>query len=99
MKIINLFLNSIIFMMSLTSVFSEPREDFSTFVTKYNKNYDSVEYEHRFNIFNQNLELINTHNNQNHSWKMEVNNFADISIDDTKHIKHIKHVNLIISPE
>ena len=82
MKIINLFLNSLIFMMSFTSVFSEPRADFSTFVTKYNKLYDSDEYEHRFNIFNHNLELINTHNTQNHSWKMELNNFADISTEE-----------------
>jgi C1A family cysteine protease len=98
MKIINLFLNSIIFMMSFTSVFSEPRADFSNFITKYNKNYDSIEYEHRFNVFNQNLDLINNHNTQNHSWKMEVNNFADISIDEFNGLyKTYKKTDLIES--
>lgn len=66
--------------MIATSVFAEPREDFSRFLTKYNKVYDPIENEHRFNVFSNNLEIINKHNiNTDHTWKMEVNSFTDIS--------------------
>jgi len=66
--------------MIATSVFAEPREDFSRFITKYNKVYDPIENEYRFNVFSNNVEMINKHNsNPEHTWKMEVNSFTDVS--------------------
>jgi len=73
--------------MIATSVFAEPREDFSRFITKYNKVYDPIENEYRFDVFSNNVEMINKHNsNPEHTWKMEVNSFTDVSRDEFNNV-------------
>jgi len=48
-------------------------------VKDFNKQYPTEEVFDRFNTFKANLELINAHNNGSGSWKMGVNQFADLT--------------------
>lgn len=57
---------------------------FSNFIKNYNKNYSDNDLVSRFNIYQQNLEKISKHNNQNYSWKMSVNEFTDLTSDEFK---------------
>lgn len=52
---------------------------FIEFMEKYSKSYSPIEHDMRFEIFKHNLNLIDTHNSQEHSWKMEVNQFTDLT--------------------
>lgn len=63
---------------------SEVKIKFIDFVKKYNKNYNENELNIRYNIFKDNLERIETHNNQNLDWSMQINQFADLSPDEFK---------------
>ena len=54
--------------------------DFEAFEQKYNKNYaTATERFVRFLNFQQNLKEIEAFNNENHSWKKSINQFADLS--------------------
>jgi C1A family cysteine protease len=54
--------------------------EFEQFVEQYNKQYSVDEVVHRFNIFRENLEMINAHNaNNDNTWFMRVNEFADLT--------------------
>lgn len=55
------------------------QQAFFQFVKDFNKQYPTEEVFDRFNTFKQNLELINAHNNGSSSWKMGVNQFADLT--------------------
>ena len=56
------------------------RTKFNDFVEKYDKKYESpAHYHERLSIFSENLEMIEQHNREEHSWKMAVNHFADLS--------------------
>jgi len=63
-------------------------ETFSTFLRfnqYHNKNYDNDEhFRHRYSIFEENFNKINTHNSENHNWKMELNQFADLTASEFK---------------
>jgi len=55
------------------------QQAFFQFVKDFNKQYPTEEVFDRFNTFKANLELINAHNNGSSSWKMGVNQFADLT--------------------
>jgi hypothetical protein len=55
------------------------QQEFFKFVKDFNKQYPTEEVFDRFNTFKANLELINAHNNGSGSWKMGVNQFADLT--------------------
>jgi len=58
---------------------------FNEFIKKYNKKYESTEHYHeRLAIFAENLEMIEKHNSEGHSWKMAVNHFADLTHEEFK---------------
>merc|ERR1712007_295827 len=58
---------------------------FNEFIQKYNKKYESTEHYHeRLTIFAENLEMIEKHNSEGHSWKMAVNHFADLTHEEFK---------------
>jgi len=57
---------------------------FTEFIKTYDKNYSDVELVSRFSIFKDNLKKIEEHNSENHSWKMAVNKFADLTADEFK---------------
>jgi len=58
--------------------------EFSDFTQRYNKTYSSDEYDLRYDIFRNNLERIRTHNEKNLSWKLGINQFADLTADEFK---------------
>jgi hypothetical protein len=55
------------------------QQAFFSFVKEFNKQYPTEEVFDRYNTFKANLELINAHNNGSSSWKMGINQFADLS--------------------
>lgn len=55
------------------------QQEFFKFVKDYNKQYPTEEVFDRYNTFKANLELINAHNNGSGSWKMGINQFADLT--------------------
>ena len=52
---------------------------FIDFAKAHNKQYFIDEFLHRYFIFENNLNIINSHNEQNLSWTMSVNKFADLT--------------------
>lgn len=59
-------------------------ELFKEFISTYNKKYTDDEYNKRFAIFSRNIEFINSHNSENNdsSFKLDVNEFADMTTDE-----------------
>nr|QFG73901.1 MAG: papain family cysteine protease [Megaviridae environmental sample] len=51
---------------------------FEDFIEKYSKEYDSDEYNKRFEIFIDNVNYIREHNCNNHNYKLEINTYADL---------------------
>ena len=76
-----------IFIMSASSLYlqdSKSKIQFSDFIRQYNKQYSDDDIISRFSIFKDNLNKIEQHNNQNHLWKMSVNEFADLTANEFK---------------
>lgn len=65
------------------SAFSVTRDNeryFQNFISDYSKDYSSSdEFINRFSVFSKNLELIQHHNSQNHSFTLGINQFADLT--------------------
>lgn len=57
---------------------------FTEYINKYNKQYSDDEVSTRLYIYKDNLRKIQEHNNQDHSWKMDVNQFTDLTADEFK---------------
>ena len=55
---------------------------FTKYVDQYNKQYQTREFFDKFSTFKSNLDLIVAHNAKNLSWKMAVNQFADLSAEE-----------------
>ena len=55
---------------------------FTKYVDQYNKQYQTREFFTKFSTFKSNLDLIVAHNAKNLSWKMAVNQFADLSAEE-----------------
>lgn len=67
--------------------FDHPRVEFEKFKLMHGKSYASLEEEEtRFGHFFDNLEKIEQHNSEGHSWRMGVTKFADL----TKYFVFIK---------
>ena len=85
MKFFALLLNLATLAQALYFKDSEYTLQFTDFITRYNKNYSNDELLTRFEIFKENVEKIEDHNNNpDHSWKMEVNQFADLTSSEFK---------------
>lgn len=57
---------------------------FTNFINTYNKSYENSELTFRFDIFKNNLQKINDHNSQGHTWTMSINKFADLTSEEFK---------------
>lgn len=57
---------------------------FTEYINKYNKQYSDDEVSTRLYIYKENLRKIQEHNSQEHSWKMDVNQFTDLTEDEFK---------------
>ena len=60
--------------------------EFNNYINEFNKNYDTPNYWHHYSLFQKNMEKIRNHNNNNHTWKMGINNFTDLSDKEYKDI-------------
>jgi hypothetical protein len=69
-----------------TGLLAAPEESnqflFQQWAKQYNKNYEVADVFNRFRIFSDNLEKINTHNAEKHSWTMGMNEFGDMTADE-----------------
>ncbi|XP_063650329.1 pro-cathepsin H isoform X2 [Pan troglodytes] len=54
-------------------------------MSKHRKTYSTEEYHHRLQTFASNWRKINAHNNGNHTFKMALNQFSDMSFAEIKH--------------
>ena len=64
----------------VAAVSANPRVQFEAFKIEANKTYASLaEEEVRFGHFKANLDKIEKHNAEGHSWKLGVTKFADLS--------------------
>jgi C1A family cysteine protease len=58
----------------------QAQNEFVQFLGTYGKKYESnAEFFKRFNIFKDNLEFINQHNSENHTYTLGVNEFSDLA--------------------
>jgi C1A family cysteine protease len=58
---------------------------FDSWTKTYNKSYSNYsEYNNRHIIYTSNLLKISEHNSKNHTWTMDVNQFADLTSDEFK---------------
>lgn len=91
-KILKLFS---LFIFSVNSTYLKDTElqiKFTEFVKDHNKQYSENEIEYRFNTFKENVEKIERHNRENHTWKMSINKFADLSSNEFKY-KYVSDLN------
>uniref|UniRef100_A0A7I2YQ92 Cathepsin H n=1 Tax=Homo sapiens TaxID=9606 RepID=A0A7I2YQ92_HUMAN len=58
---------------------------FKSWMSKHRKTYSTEEYHHRLQTFASNWRKINAHNNGNHTFKMALNQFSDMSFAEIKH--------------
>ncbi|KAK8803451.1 hypothetical protein WA158_001145 [Blastocystis sp. Blastoise] len=73
MRFIALFFIALAFAANLRNT------EFDSYLARTNKKYSNAEYRYRLNIFSQNLEKIEEHNSKNLSWKLGVNEYADLT--------------------
>jgi KDEL-tailed cysteine endopeptidase len=59
------------------AAFSQPT--FEQWSVKHGKHYEPTERDYRESVYTANLAKIVLHNNENHSWTMAVNKFADLT--------------------
>jgi C1A family cysteine protease len=64
---------------ALASAFSEReyQKAFSNYMAEHTKQYDHADFYNRYQVFKSNLDMINAHNAEGHSWSMALNAFAD----------------------
>ena len=56
---------------------------FQKFITRFDKSYSNlIEFEKRFEVFRENMEYIHEHNSHDHSYKLGVTPFADLTEDE-----------------
>uniref|UniRef100_A0A5F8A2M3 Cathepsin H n=1 Tax=Macaca mulatta TaxID=9544 RepID=A0A5F8A2M3_MACMU len=67
------------------SVNSLEKFHFKSWMSKHHKTYSTEEYHHRMQTFASNWRKINAHNNGNHTFKMALNQFSDMSFAEIKH--------------
>lgn len=58
---------------------SSLKDDFNNYLNKFNKNYTENEYWRRLDIYVDNINYINKHNQENHSYLLGLTPFTDIS--------------------
>ena len=85
-KLVSIVLSLFVFSAN-SAVLAHHASQFSEFIKSYNKEYSDTELITRFSIFKDNLQKIDVHNAAGHSWKMGINQFADLTADEFK-IKH-----------
>jgi len=55
---------------------------FTKWMTQNEKNYEIEDFFHRYSIFKDNLNFVDEHNAQNHSYTVGINEFADLTTEE-----------------
>jgi len=72
-------------MQKLNVDLKENYDHFYKWATKHDKSYtDHVEYSKKFEVFMANKKKIDEHNQKNTQWKMELNEFSDMTFEEFK---------------
>lgn len=71
-----------IFILLLFKTINADKNTFEKFINKYNKNYNHDEFHYRYNIFEKNSEFVESNNLYNKNYKLKLNQFADLSINE-----------------
>ncbi len=82
-----MFLSLFTSFLSLTSSF---KNEFDNYLNDYNKTYTDNDYWMRLDIFTDNLNYINNHNNLNHSYTLGLTPFTDISNEEFQNDFYLK---------
>lgn len=69
-------------LISATASFCTTFPSFTEWADIYGKSYAPTESDYRMTIYHQNLNKIYQHNTANHTWTMDVNQFADLTADE-----------------
>ncbi len=62
---------------SVSAVHRDLYSEFVNYMLQYGKHYSHDEFQYRYDIFKTNYEYIESHNQQDKSWKMRVNHWTD----------------------
>ena len=71
---------SIYLFLLIKLIYAHDSKIFEDFIEKYNKDYDHDEFYLRYNVFVKNNDFIQTNNIYNNNFKLELNQFSDLSI-------------------
>jgi len=65
----------------LVSAFTEQeyQDEFTSWMVKFEKTYAPEEFFYRFDVFKANMDFVDTHNKGNFTYKVELNQFADLT--------------------
>jgi len=72
-----LFLTLIIYSYGLPEKLYQ--DAFVTFMQTYGRSYNHYEFQHRYQVFKQNLDFISAHNSQNKGTTLAINQFGDLT--------------------
>ena len=78
-KSVKMMMFWLVLLVILASASADPRAEFESFKHLHAKKYASFEEEEmRFQHFQDNLEKIEKHNSEGHSWRLGITKFADL---------------------
>ena len=67
---------------------------FQTFIILFNRSYIGTEFQHRFEIFTENINFIENHNNNNHSFTLGMNQYTDLTSEEYVNFLTLNTTNL-----
>jgi C1A family cysteine protease len=77
------FVFALLLAVCVSAVFGISEEEyqyqFAKFQVAHNKSYSRAEFSHRYGVFKTNYDTIANHNAQDKSWKLAVNEYADMT--------------------
>lgn len=82
MKLSLILYSAVFCLASALSIDDKHFQKFLEFTTAYNKVYADNELDKRYAIFANNVDTINAHNSESHSYTLAINKFADLTQDE-----------------
>jgi KDEL-tailed cysteine endopeptidase len=82
----SLLVVSCLFALAFAATEAEYESAFVNWMTKYGKSYAPEEFFYKFEVFKKNYDFVESHNAGNHTWTVELNKFADLTVGEYKNI-------------
>lgn len=76
------FLSALLLSFTNELIYTSDLSDFESYITKYNKSYNGIDYWNHYNSFKENIDYINQRNQLNLSYTLGLGPFTDISKQD-----------------